>query len=403
MIEFKYFQKKIKDVSINDYLSVIPMTCALILKPLFAKRYRDSWVICEEKTEARDNGYHFFKYLCLNHQEQCCYYAIDKRCKDREKVRKLGKTVHYGSIKHWLLYFTGKYNISSQKGGKPNAALCSFFELNGLFKPHNVFLQHGVTKDKNDWLMAEKCRFDYFVTATTTEDRFVRQAFGYDPSIIHYTGFPRFDNLHDGIDGVKNRIIIMPTWRKWLRLKSEKNESLGPDLKTSVFIKGWGDLLNSEELSLIIDKYNLDIIFYPHRAMQPYISDFRENINPRIKIASIEDYDIQELMKSAQLMITDYSSVYFDMFYMKKPVIFYQFDEEEFRKYHYEKGWFDYYNNEFGNSHSDYHAVVTTLEEYINCEYKVSSSFLKAHEHEFELFDRMNSERIYRDLSRYLS
>ena len=399
MIEFKYFQKKIKDVSINDYLSIIPMTCALILKPLFAKRYRDSWVICEEKTEARDNGYHFFKYLCLNHQEQCCYYAIDKRCKDREKVRKLGKTVHYGSIKHWLLYFTGKFNISSQKGGKPNAALCSFFELNGLFKPHNVFLQHGVTKDKNDWLMAEKCRFDYFVTATTTEDQFVRRAFGYDPSIIHYTGFPRFDNLHDGIDGVKNRIIIMPTWRKWLRLNSEKNENLDLELKMSDFLKNWTNFLNCEELLRLINKYNLEIIFYPHRAMQSYISEFREAINSQITIASDEDYDMQELMKSSQLMITDYSSVFFDMFYMKKPVIFYQFDEEIFRQYHYEEGWFDYHNNAFGKTHVSYLEVINELEEYIKNDYKVTDEFLKAHQNEFKLFDNMNSERIYSDLS----
>ena len=98
-------------------------------------------------------------------------------------------------------------------------------------------------------------------------------------------------------------------------------------------------------------------------------------------------------------MITDYSSVYFDMFYMKKPVIFYQFDEEEFRKYHYEEGWFDYHNNPFAKSYSSYKDVLTELENIIHADYKVSETFLKAHRKEFVLFDDNNSERIYRDLA----
>ena len=39
------------------------------------------------------------------------------------------------------------------------------------------------------------------------------------------------------------------------------------------------------------------------------------------------------------MLITDYSSVYFDIAYMRKPIIFYQFDEEEFRRKHYQRGY----------------------------------------------------------------
>ena len=107
--------------------------------------------------------------------------------------------------------FTAKYNISSQKGGKPNAAMCAFLELNGIFRPKNIFLQHGVTLNKNDWLLAEHCCFDFFVTTTESEQTFVETAFGYDPGIVHLTGFPRFDNLHDW-KAKENRIILVPTW-----------------------------------------------------------------------------------------------------------------------------------------------------------------------------------------------
>lgn len=396
MINIHYFAKKIKDVSVKDLLAAGPMLLAWILSPIFREKYRHVWLVCEYPKEARDNAYHFFRYMRMNCKTQPCVYAIDHRCTDYEKIRQLGPSVQYGSLMHWILYFTAEYNIISQKGSKPNAALCSFFELSGLFRTKNVFLQHGVTKDKNDWLMADRCRFSYFVTATSTEDHFVRETFGYDPEIVHLTGFPRFDNLHDN-SIVKNRIIIMPTWRKWLRQPSERNALLDHSTENSIFLRKWTELLEDKDFLKLIDTYKLDVIFYPHRNMQEHIDSFRAD-ESRIKIASDEEYDMQELMKSAELMITDYSSVFFDMFYMKKPVIFYQFDEVEFRKYHYEEGWFDYHDNPFGKSYADHKSVIKALEDYILSDYEVSAEFQEAHKKEFIHYDRLNSERICQDL-----
>lgn len=397
MISFSYFKKKLKDVSIGDLCALGPMSAAFLAKPIVRKKYRKLWLICENENEARDNGYHFFKYMCSEHPEQPCVYAISRKSRDWKKINEIGPSVDYGSFKHWLLYFSSKYNISSQKGGKPNAALCSFFELNGMFHPQNVFLQHGVTKDRNDWLMADRCRFDYFITAMDSEDKFVRKAFGYKPGIVKFTGFPRFDNLHEN-KIVHNRILIMPTWRKWLRLRSEKNEKLGTDVKSSDFMQNWMNLLNGEGMKRLIDQYNLEVIFYPHRNMQSHLAEFSVQ-NPKITLASSDTHDMQELMKSAEMMITDYSSVYFDMFYMKKPVIFYQFDEEEFRSYHYEEGWFDYHNNSFGESYKTSEEVLQALEKLICDNYKVSEEFEIAHKKEFRFYDRYNSKRVYEVLS----
>ncbi len=395
-MKWTYFTKKIKDVSLRELAAAGPMLIALLVHPFFRRKNKDTWLICEEPGEARDNGYHFFKYLCENQPQQKCVYAIRHASRDYAKAAALGKTVEHGSISHWILYFTAAYNISSQKGGKPNAALCSFFELSNIFKPRNVFLQHGITKDKNDWLMADKCRFCYFVTGMRSEDRFVREAFGYPDGIVHYTGFPRFDNLHKGVPA-GNRILIMPTWRKWLRSRSEKNDVLGGDIRTSAFLDGWRALLGSARLSEMIGKYDLEVIFYPHRHMQKHLEKFQPD-NARIRMASDEEFEIQDLLISSRLLITDYSSVYFDMFYMKKPVIFYQFDEEEFRKYHYESGWFDYHDNPFGNTYADCESVLDELEERIRSGFAVSETFEKAHAEEFALFDTKNAERIYLSL-----
>ena len=186
----------------------------------------------------------------------------------------------------------------------------------------------------------------------------------------------------------------MPTWRKWLRLNSEKNINLDNEIKKSEFLGKWIDLLDSRELDFLIDKYNLEVIFYPHRHMQKDLDAF-SHVNKKIIIGSSEDYEIQDLLKTSELMITDYSSVFFDMIYMKKPIIFYQFDEDEFRKFHYGKGYFDYHNNAFGNAFSEYKQVVSELERLIEQHYIVSSEYQKEHSMIFPYYDMRNSERIY--------
>ena len=62
--------------------------------------------------------------------------------------------------------------------------------------------------------------------------------------------------------------------------------------------------------------------------MQPFIDYFDV---PRY-VTSIKqgDIDVQKLIKESKLMITDYSSVAFDFSFLNKPVIYYQFDRNEF-------------------------------------------------------------------------
>lgn len=395
-MSIKYFLKKIKDVRIADLIAVLPMIVAIILIPFYRKKYKKVWLVCEEPGEARDNGFYFFKYLCEAHPEVDSYYAIQYDSVDYPRVSSLGKTVKHGSIKHWIMYFVGVCNISSQKGGKPNAAICSFFELNHIFKPHNVFLQHGVIKDNLVWLHADRTVLDLFVTSSVKEQRYVQEKYGYRPEQIIRTGLPRFDDLHN-LNIKKNRILIMPTWRTWLRLKSERSSELDTELINSDFIRHWLEFLNSNELRDLSDKYDLEIMFYPHRHMQPYVDQFLIT-NPRVKVASYDNYDIHELLKSSEMLITDYSSVYFDMVYMKKPVVFYQFDEENFRKFHYQEGYFDYHNNPFGKSFKNYEDVISNIEEIISNNYSVSLEYLDEHRYIFPYFDTNNSQRIYNEI-----
>lgn len=393
MMKFNYLIDRIRDVKISDYLSVFPMTVALIIKPFFRKKFEGAWLICEEPAEARDNGYHFFKYMCEKQPQQKCYYAIKQSSVDASRVQKIGDTIEYGSMQHWLAYFLCEYNISSQKGGKPNAALCAFMELNGGFYPKNIFLQHGVTINNVKWLYADVSKIDKFIVSTIPEKEFLENNFGYPDGTISLTGMPRQDALH-GVDVKPNRVLIMPTWRYWFNLKSKMNKDTDKEFETSDYIYKWLGVLDSSKMLKLIREFSLEVIFYPHRNMQRYLHTFGKVKNPVI-IASWEDYDIQELLKTSALLITDYSSVFFDMVYMKKPVIFYQFDEEKYRKYQYEKGYFDYHNNPFGRSFIECDDLLDELRKILEHSCIPSEEYIKEHKKIFANWDTNNSERIY--------
>ena len=391
-MNLKRFFLKAGDAKLSDYLAVFPMLVGLLLSPFYRNKYRNTWGICERRDEARDNAYHFYKFIATEHPEQKCIYAIDKKCNDYMKVCDLGETVQFGSLKHWILYFTCKYLISSQ-AFMPNGYVCTFIERARLFRPGHVFLQHGITKDMAEFLLASHRTVKYFIAGAKPEYEFMKENFGYPHGTMKYTGFARFDMLH-GYHIIKNRIIIMPTWRKWLKLKSEAHDDAKTEIETSEYLLEWKNLLKSKKLENLAIQYNLEIIFYPHPNMRGILNP--ENIvGSNVKIANILHDDLQELLKTAQLLITDYSSVFFDVAYMKKPIIFYQFDEKKYRNYHYQQGWYDYHNTSLGKSCKNADEVLINLEEIIQNGYKVTKDYLVEHKKIFPLYDTDNCKRIY--------
>lgn len=345
---------KLKDI-FHLFLALFVLPWALIAKIFI----RDFWLICEEKNEARDNGYWLYKWICENKPKQKVAYAINKKSPDLEKVKSLGKTISYGTVTHWFWYIVADKNISSQKGGKPNAAVCYLFEVVFKMRKNNrVFLQHGITINKGTWLFFKNTNMRLFITAAKQEYDFILKQFGYPERNVSFCGFARFDSLHN-VDVNKDLVLIMPTWRNWLSREAHNNKGL--DFTQTEYYKHWNEFINNEKLNLLLEKYNKIALFYPHRNMQKFLQHFESRYD-RIKIADWKKYDIQQVLKSAALMITDYSSVFFDFSYMCKPVIFYQFDEKEFREKQYAEGYFDYHNTVLGHWADNADDVLNILE-----------------------------------------
>lgn len=113
-----------------------------------------------------------------------------------------------------------------------------------------------------------------------------------------------------------------------------------------------------------------------------------------------KDYDVQTLLMRCSLLITDYSSVFFDVGYMEKPVIYYQFDLEDFRKYHYQESYFTAEKHGFGPVARTEEEVMEALYECAGNDFRVQEEYRNRLEAFFPVRDENNCERTYRILSR---
>jgi CDP-glycerol glycerophosphotransferase (TagB/SpsB family) len=390
--------KKIKDsikfIKLKDLLSpfmlIVAVLPALVFKIYNKIRKRNLWLICEEGNVAKDNGYHFYKYIRTQHPNDFCFFVIDKKSKDFKKVEQLGNIIQFESLKHWVYYLAADYNISTQKMGNPNKVLFYILHVSlGLMK-NRVFLQHGITVNDSPWIYYKNTKFRYFICGAKKEYEYIKEKFGYPEENVVYTGFARFDNLYNNKENEK-QILVMPTWRTWLG-RDRNFLSDGLDFTNTEYFKKWNGFLNNKELVNYIENHDYTLYFYPHYNMQNFIEYFKVN-SKNIKIVGINTSDIQELLKESKVLITDYSSVFMDFAYMNKPSILYQFDYDEYREKHLGKGYFDYKKDGFGpvvNKEEDLtKKLVDILENGLEEKYK------KRNNNFFELRDQKNCERIY--------
>ncbi|MDO5292848.1 MAG: CDP-glycerol glycerophosphotransferase family protein [bacterium] len=389
------FISKLLEASFEDALHFILFLIALPISWFYKKKRKHLWLICENQKEARDNAYWLFKYIRENEPHQDVVYAISKKSEDYDKVASLGDTVSYGTLKHWIYYLTAEKNISTQKGGKPNAAVCYFLEVYGIRKNTRVFLQHGITKDDVEFLHYKHSKISLFVCGAEREYKYVKERFGYPEGAVQLLGFCRFDNLHNAKVNPK-QILIMPTWRSWISPPSnnEVKQSDIEKMKQSDYYKAWSAFIKNEELRKMLHDEDLTLIFYQHREMQKFTNLFSSD-DDRIVIANDKEHDVQQLLMESAYLVTDYSSIAMDFAYMKKPLMYYQFDYPRYRQEHYGEGYFVYERDGFGPVCYELEDVIKTLKEAVASGFENDAVYLARHKGFFELCDTDNCKRNY--------
>lgn len=362
----------------------------VLIIPSFFLKKMNSWLISERGDEARDNGFSFYNYMINNHPEIEVKYVIKKTSPDVYKINK-ENIIYYGTFKHIWYFINSKYLISTHlMGYSPQMNLFSKLDKYHLIyvKGNKIFLQHGIILNKPGSFF-KNIRIDLFCCSSVREYEFLKKELNLEDSAFKITGLSRYDKLISKAE--KNKILFMPTWRSNL-FYSSKEEFVNSDYYKNCML-----LLNNSKLKEELQKKDISLYFYPHHEIQKFIDCFISNIK-NVIIADDKKYDISQLICETDLLITDYSSVSFDFAYMKKPVLYYQFDRDEFFNNHYERGYFDYDRDGFGPVYSNVNEVVDYMCVMIKFDFMTEKKYINKSDRFFKYRDCDNSERIFQQI-----
>lgn len=109
----------------------------------------------------------------------------------------------------------------------------------------------------------------------------------------------------------------MPTWRSNIMGETvgigSNTRTINEDFMQTNYAKHWYGLMHSKELEELVKNYNYQIVFAPHANIEPYLPMFQLPNYIDIWQSNIAENSMQHLFQQAKLMITDYSSVAFEM------------------------------------------------------------------------------------------
>jgi CDP-glycerol glycerophosphotransferase (TagB/SpsB family) len=361
---------------------------------------RNIWLVYEKYcVMAQDNSFYFFKY-CMEQlpesERKRIYYVIDKKASDYQYVRQYGdRVIDFLSLKHMIYLKAASLLISSDT----KAHAYAWHSTNSVYRnmlkwKENVFLQHGVIAFKccHQGLRKKSVNASsLFVVSSDVEKQIILDYFGYNEDQILVTGLARWDVLEDKSKGEPRQIILMPTWRTWLE---EVSEAV---FKASDYYKNYMALLNNRTLIDTLEEYQVTLNFYIHPKFREYMGTFQVE-SDYVKLIPFGSEPLNEMMMRCSMMITDYSSAVWDVFYQGKPVLFYLFDLEMYNEV--QGSYIDMETETFGDVAHTPETLVELIREYAQNDFKEKEVYGRKRDKEIAYIDNKNSERIYREIAK---
>ena len=151
----------------------------------------------------------------------------------------------------------------------------------------------------------------------------VAKKYGWDEKNIIKINLPRWDLYNEDrkiyffLENLKiktNSIFIMFTWRDILKKKRISSD----------YFKNIKKLITNKILNKELKKNNIIIYLIFHRLIDDkYINKFIKNLKGKNNIEFINQNEISECLKKTSLVVTDFSSIIFDLMYRRKPFVIY--------------------------------------------------------------------------------
>ena len=367
-----------------------------LFQPYFDKK--NIWLSFEKfASTAQDNGYAFFDYVQNNQLNPNHYYVLSKDSKDFAHVNKKHKNIlKHMSYKYFVHLYASKLLIASETPRHVhNIRLRSGRAAQAIQNKKSVFLQHGVTALKQSSVFQKspgRGNFDLVIATSEKEKTIIHENWLYDRDEIAVTGFSRWDLLKDRSHEQQTKtIFVMPTWRSWMEDMPEE-EFIQTD-----YYQHYTAFINSERMQKLLDIHNLQLVFFLHPKFKEYISTFKAT-NERVQLFGFGDIKVNEMLMDSSLMISDYSSVTWDMLYMGKPIVFFQFDLEKYEQY--EGSYIDMNTELFGEQVKTVETLIDTVEAHIQNNFALAPDYQAIREDSIKYLDQDNSKRIYETIKK---
>lgn len=374
----------------------------VILRQLyFAGMYKNNrpiWLISDRGTVAGDNGEALFRYIVENEQPNAdVYFAISKKSPDYERLQKIGKVVNIDGFRYKMFFLRAEKIISSAADYYVyNAFGYRWTHFSDLYNFDFIFLQHGIIQaDLSTWLNRFEKNIKIFVTSAKPEyESILKGPYYYTRYDVLLSGLPRYDLL-DSVP--KNKLMLAPTWRQNL-LPEERHGKSGireysSTFKDTEYFKFYNALMNDKRVIKVLKNAGMAGELYLHPAFSRQARDFQGNEVFRVKKLP---YNYKKAFRESDILITDYSSVAFDFAYLRKPIIYSQFDSGSLHENHISnQGYFSYENNGFGEVVYDYESTINLIVDTIKHSSVMSQKYAARVDSFFAFNDRNNCQRVY--------
>ncbi len=289
--------------------------------------YKDKriWIYYDKIFKAGDNGDFAYSYAVKQNDGIKKYYFLNHKCPDWQRLKNAGyKILVPGTLRGSLAVLNAELIYMTHNPGLSRLGfkLENENNLKTFFNPTCIRLFHGFPNNRNQTYNQTYQNYAGVVVCSEYERKlYGSPANEYTPEQIIPSSNPRFDEL---VPDNQRWIVFAPTWRPTLRGKKQEDKSsaYNPNFKNSRYFKMYNTVLTSDKFLETARQTGYKVKIFLHPRMAPQTCDFQNNDIVE-GLDSSKDMSYVEMMKKADLMVTDYSSVQYDFASMHKPVVYY--------------------------------------------------------------------------------
>lgn len=290
----------------------------IVFESFFGRGYNDSpKAIYDYMSETYGNGFRYIWILNKKHKktDKNTRYAIYNGLKHVYYVSRAKYHVYNVRQPGWFIKKEGMVFLETWHGTPLKKLVFDMDDVHSASRNHKAEFY----RDSRKW--------DYLISDNRFSTDVFERAFDMDRDKIVETGYPRNDILYSdnareiiesvkadiGLPADKKVMLYAPTWRD--------NEYYEPG--SYKFNDALDFSLMKEQLS---DEWVILLRTHYYVARKPDLSQYDGFV------FNVSDYpDIAKLYMVSDVCVTDYSSVFFDYANLRRPILFYVYDIENYK------------------------------------------------------------------------